>query len=74
MADERLDKLLNVTLEMKQTQEEMKDEMKKMKVEMNEMRKELNEKIDNLGSDVTLLAKRQWENDRSIHRLQQHML
>lgn len=45
-----------------------------MKVEMNEMRKELNEKIDNLGSDVTLLAMRPWENDRSIHRLQQQML
>lgn len=29
MADERFDKLLNVMLEMKQTQEEMKDEMKK---------------------------------------------
>lgn len=45
-----------------------------MKVEMNEMRKELNEKIDNLGSDVPLLAMRPWEKDRSIHRLQQHML
>jgi hypothetical protein len=74
MADERFGKLLNVMSEMKQTQEEMKQTQEEMKQEMQEMRRALEEKIDNLGSDVTLLAKRQWENDRSIHRLQQHML
>ncbi|HET7657328.1 MAG TPA: hypothetical protein VFK37_03475 [Bacillales bacterium] len=81
MSDERFDKLLNFMTEMKQIQEEMKLEQQELRQEMAEMRHEmselklgLTEKVDNLGNDINLLAQKQWESERYIHRLQQIIL
>ncbi|HEU5140510.1 MAG TPA: hypothetical protein VFT51_11070 [Bacillales bacterium] len=54
----------------KELRGEMSDMKQELRGEMSDMKQELNEKIDNLGGDITLLAKKQWENERSIHRLQ----
>ncbi|HEX6923664.1 MAG TPA: hypothetical protein VF149_07560 [Bacillales bacterium] len=57
--------------ELRQEMTEMKQELRQ---EMTDMKEELNTKIDNLGGDITLLAKKQWENERSINRLQKVIL
>lgn len=77
MTDERFDKLLNVMMDMKKMQEDMQTEQREMKQTQQGILQRLdqmNDKIDNLGGDITLLAQKQWENERSIHRIQKLIL
>ncbi|WP_257348523.1 hypothetical protein [Pseudalkalibacillus decolorationis] len=66
MSEEKLDKLLNVMVE-------MKGEFVGFRKEFNDFRKETNEKLDTIESNIELLASKTWNNEKDIYRMKNLM-
>jgi predicted RNase H-like nuclease (RuvC/YqgF family) len=73
MSDERLDKLLEVMLEMKDKQDEMQEEMRNFGEELHDFRVETNQRFDKLEANIDLLANKTWRNEKEIDFINKHL-